>query len=282
VILDQILAHKREEVARRKAAVAQRALEERAGEQAPAVDFAEALRQAGVRLIAEVKRASPSKGLLRPHLDPAPWALQYAEHGAVAISVLTDERFFQGSLADLEAVKEMLAALGHGLPVLRKDFILDPYQVYEARAAGADAVLLIAAALEMEAMGDLLALTRELGMEALVEVHDRAELERALPLSPGMVGINNRDLHTFRVDLSTTLALRRHVPPEVAVVSESGIHGPEDVRRLARAGVDAMLVGEALVTAHDVGAAVRRLADAGLERAESERVAAGEEGAPIP
>lgn len=263
MILDQIMAHKREEVALRKTLVSQSLLAERAKLQPPALNLVEVLRQPGVGLIAEVKRASPSKGILRLDIDPAALALSYAQNGAVAISVLTDERFFQGGLSDLVAVKNALAREGHSLPALRKDFILDQYQVYEARACGADVVLLIAAALEPEVLADLLALTHELGMEALVEVHDGKELDQVLPLHPRVVGINNRDLRTFRVDLNTTLELRPRIPREMLVVSESGVRGPDDVRRLAEAGVNAMLVGERLVTAKDVGSVVQKLVRAG-------------------
>ena len=269
-ILDRIVAHKREETALRKAVLPQAIWEERAGSQTPALDLAAALRQPGVRLIAEVKRASPSRGLLRPDLNPGLLARTYARHGAAAISVLTDQRFFQGSLEDLMAVKQMNC----GLPVLRKGFILEPYQVYEARAWGADALLLITAALDGgtdHQLADLLGLAHALGMEALVEVHSGEELERVLCLGPRIVGINNRDLRTFRVDLETTLRLRSRVPPDVVVVSESGVREPADVRRLAEADVDAVLVGETLVTAHDVGATVQGLVDTGAERGRSDR-----------
>lgn len=267
--LDRIVAHKREEVALRKAALPMGRLEEQARLQPPALDLAAALRQPGVRLIAEVKRASPSRGPLKLELDPRSLAQTYARHGAAAISVLTDERFFQGSSADLVAVKDTLAEGGYALPVLRKDFIFEPYQVIEARAWGADALLLIAAALEEDTdreprlLAELLALTRELGMEALVEVHSGPELDQALSVGPRIVGINNRDLHTFRVDLNTTLRLRARIPPEVAVVCESGVRGPDDVRRAGAVGVDAVLVGETLITAGDVGATVRSLVGAG-------------------
>ncbi len=269
-VLGRIVAHKREETALRKAVLPQAIWVERARSQSRALDLAAALRQPGVRLIAEVKRASPSRGLLRPDLNPGLLAQTYARHGAAAISVLTDQSFFQGSLEDLMAVKRT----NRGLPVLRKDFILEPYQVYEGRAWGADALLLIAAALDGgtdRQLADLLDLTRELGMEALVEVHSEEELERVLPLGPGIVGINNRDLRTFRVDLETTLRLRARIPPNVVVVSESGVREPADVRRLAEAGVDAVLVGETLVTAHDVGATVQGLVDAGAGRGGCDR-----------
>jgi len=259
MILDSIVAHKRKELAGWKAAVPQARLEEAAIQQAPPLDFAAALRQPGVSLIAEIKRASPSRGVLRPELDPGQLAVTYVEGGAAAISVLTDERFFQGSLSDLAAVKNALRQAGREVPVLRKDFILDVYQIYQARVYGADAILLIVAILETEDLAELLALARELGMEALIEVHCEEELDRVLPLGPSIIGVNNRDLHDFSVDLATTLRLQPYIPRSAILVSESGIHCRADVERLARAGVDAILVGEALVTAEDVAGKIREL-----------------------
>jgi len=259
MILDSIVAHKRKELALWKATVPQGRIKEAAIQQTPPLDFAAALRRPGISLIAEVKRASPSKGLLRPELDPGQLAVTYVEGGASAISVLTDERFFQGSLSDLAAVKAALRQAGREVPVLRKDFIFDAYQVYQARAYGADAVLLIAAILRAEDLAELLALARELSMEALVEVHCEEELARVLPLGPSIIGVNNRDLHDFRVDLATTLRLLPYIPRSAILVSESGIHCHADVERLARAGVDAILVGEALVTAEDVVGKIREL-----------------------
>ena len=205
-------------------------------------------------MIAECKKASPSKGLLRPEYDPAQLARTYAENGAAALSVLTDEKFFQGSLNDLSVAREAA-----GLPALRKDFIVDGYQVYEARAAGADAVLLIVAALRLEQLQELHQLINELGMTALVEVHDEAEVEIALKIAPKLIGVNNRNLHDFTVDLQTTARLRKCIPADIALVAESGIHTADDVSRVRDMGVDAILVGEALVTASDVGAKVREL-----------------------
>jgi len=259
MLLDSIVAHKRKELAVWKAAVPQARLEETAIRQAPPLDFAAALRRPGISLIAEVKRASPSRGLLRLDLDTGQLAATYAKSGAAAISVLTDERFFRGSLWDLAAVKKALPGAGREVPVLCKDFILDAYQVYQARAYGADAVLLIAAILEVEELAELVALARELGMEALVEVHCEEELHRVLPLGPSIIGVNNRDLHDFSVDLATTLRLRSHIPRSIVLVSESGIHCRADVERLATASVDAILVGEALVTAEDVAGKIREL-----------------------
>jgi indole-3-glycerol phosphate synthase len=214
-----------------------------------------------IALIAEVKKASPSKGLLRHQFDPLELASTYAENGAAGISVLTDSRYFQGKLAYLTQIRDQLQqSLGDNRPVLlRKDFIFDPYQVYQARAAGADALLLIVAVLKDKELAALLALARKLGMTALVEVHDRTELERALSLRPRLIGVNNRDLRDFSVDLNTCIELRQYVPADVCFVAESGIHTAADVIRLAQEGVDAVLVGEALVKAKDVGAKVREL-----------------------
>jgi len=253
-ILDKIIAHKREEVALQKQSKPLDAWRAEVESAPPPRDFLAALRVPGVSLIAEVKKASPSKGLLCPDFEPARLARAYAANGAAAISVLTDTRFFQGSLDDLRAVRQAV-----DVPVLRKDFVVDPYQVYEARAADADAVLLIVAALDDATLHDLYALIRRLGMAALIEVHNTAELERALSLRPRLIGVNNRDLRTFHVTLDTTAALRPRVPDDVVLVAESGIHTPEDVARLASIGVDAMLVGEALVTAADVGEKIRTL-----------------------
>jgi indole-3-glycerol phosphate synthase len=217
-------------------------------------EFAAALRRPGVSLIAEIKRASPSKGPLCPDLDPVALAGEYERGGASAISVLTDEHFFQGSLEDLRAVRQSV-----GLPVLRKDFTIDPYQVYQARAAGADAILLIVAALDDEALHLLHRLAAELGLAALVEVHSAAELVRALKVGPAIVGVNNRDLQTFEVSLDTTARLRPLVPAGVALVSESGVHSRSDVARLETLGVDAILVGEALVRAPDARDKIQEL-----------------------
>ena len=267
-ILEEIFAHKRTEVARQRASRALAAVRQAARQVQPPLDFAAALRNSARRpaLIAEVKCASPSRGLLAHAFDPLGLAATYSQNGAAAISVLTDEHYFMGHLDHLRS----LARQTRRVPLLRKDFLYDPYQVYEARAAGADAILLIVAALDLPALRDLQALALSLGMAALVEVHDGHELETALASGTTMVGINNRDLHSFTVDLATTDELCRLVPKTVAVVAESGIHTAEDVARLAdlvrddgSPGVDAMLVGEGLVTAADTAAKVRSLADAG-------------------
>lgn len=259
MILDTIIEHKREELETLKAQRSHGEIQAAAAVAPAPVDFAAALSAPGVQLIAEIKRASPSKGVFAEDLDPGAMAYLYVDNGASAISVLTDERFFRGSLADLQQVKTAYPETS----VLRKDFIIDPYQVYEARAAGADAVLLIVAVLGDELLAELLALTHELSMNALVEVHNEVELDRALKAEPRAIGINNRDLRDFTVDLGTTEHLRRLVPDDTIVVAESGIFTAADVRRLGDAGADAILVGEALVTAEDTAAKVQELAQTG-------------------
>jgi indole-3-glycerol phosphate synthase len=260
-ILDEIFAHKRQEVAENRQRRSLAVVEQAAHAAIPGRDFIGALAEAAAvnhspALIAEIKRASPSRGLLAPGLDPLDLARRYQENGAAAISVLTDRRYFHGSLEDLQAVVQS----GCALPVLRKDFICDPYQLYEARAAGADAVLLIVGGLSPVELAELHALACTLGMAPLVEVHSREELEVALSIDPVLVGINNRDLRDFTVNLETSLALIQHIPTGICVVAESGIHTPGDVRRLAEAGMDAILVGEALVTSGDIAEKVRSLA----------------------
>ena len=259
-ILDEIFAHKRVEVEQRRAVLPLAEVRALAGEAPPALDFAGALRRKeGERpaLIAEVKCASPSRGQIAKDFDPLALACAYQANGASAISVLTDERYFKGSLEYLRQI----AGLMPRLPLLRKDFLLDPYQVYEARAAGADAVLLIAAYLAPDRLAELHSLAGDLGMAALVEVHSQAELDLALAACrPGLVGINNRDLRDFSVNLETTLRLSRYVPEGTCLVAESGIHTREDVEFLAAAGVDAVLVGEALVAAEDTAGQVRSMA----------------------
>ncbi len=255
MILERILAHKYLEVAQRRLTLPIEQLREQALAQTPARGFVGALKRAErPALIAECKKASPSKGLLRAEYDPAQLACLYAENGAAALSVLTDEKFFQGALGDLTAAREAV-----GLPALRKDFIVDRYQVCEARAAGADAVLLIVAALRPDQLQHLHQQINELGMTALVEVHDEAEADVALTVEPELIGVNNRNLHDFTVDLQTTARLRKCIPPNVALVAESGIHTAEDVARVKDMGADAILVGEALVTASNVSAKVREL-----------------------
>ncbi len=263
-ILDRILAAKREEVAARRARVPLAELEARRRDLPAPRDFAGALaRPAGsdargrsgpVRFIAEIKRASPSRGRLRDPFDPMALARAYESGGARALSVLTDGPFFQGSLEDLRG-----ARAATGLPVLRKDFLLDPYQVAEARAAGADAVLLIVRALPGDLLRRLLEVAEAWGIPALVEVHSREELDRALTAGARLLGINNRDLETFQTDLGVSLALLAEVPADRIAVSESGIAAREDAERLRQAGADALLVGEGLLRHADVTEALRRL-----------------------
>ncbi len=268
-ILACILEQKKVEVA----ALDRRALREAAEAGPPRRDFMAAIvdHRDGSRpaLIAELKRASPSKGMLAPHLDLCDVAEIYADNGAAVISVLTDEKFFLGSL---DTLRDLRFKKNLGLPLLRKDFIIDEAQLYEARACGADAVLLIAAALTDEALfADLHALALALGLTALVEVHNRRETERALRLKDvRLIGINNRDLDTFKVNLATSETLRLAIPGEISVVAESGIFTARDVARLSAARVDAILVGEALVTAADIPAKVRELAGVGMKEVEVE------------
>jgi indole-3-glycerol phosphate synthase len=254
-ILDRIVDTKRDEVARAKAAVPEAALRRSLANAPPVRDFLAAL-SAGppIRLIAEVKKASPSKGVIRADFDPVAIARVYQEHGASCISVLTDEQYFQGSL---EYLRQVRAAVD--LPVLRKDFVIDPYQVLEARAAGADAVLLIAECLDDELLERLHVAIVELGMTPLVELYEPANLARVLRVGVRLVGINNRDLRTFRTDLEHTMRLRQQIPPDRVVVGESGIRNRQDVERLEAAGVQAMLVGETLMASSDVGGAVDEL-----------------------
>jgi indole-3-glycerol phosphate synthase len=258
-ILDTIFATKHQEVAERQRTVSLAAMRRRAEAAAPPRDFVAALRRPGqqspLRLIAEIKQASPSRGRLTQDFDPLRLATCYHVGGAAAISVLTDTPYFQGSLAILEQV----AALSPRPPLLRKDFIFDPYQVYEGRAAGADAILLIAASLETGQIMELRSLAQELGMAALIEVHNETELAAALSCQPALLGINNRDLHSFKVSLEPCLRLRPQVPAGIVTVAESGIHSRQDAVQLEDAGFDAMLVGERLVTAPDTIAAMREL-----------------------
>jgi indole-3-glycerol phosphate synthase len=269
-ILDIIFDHKRSEVTASKQRLPDADLESQIKTLPLPPDFAAALRRDSdepPRLVAEVKYRSPSKGILCPDFDPLGLARTYAENGAAAVSVLTDEIYFGGSLNYLRGI----ADLELGVPVLRKDFIFDCYQLLEARAAGASAVLLIVAMLEQAQLQDLLAAAHELGLEALVETHTREEADRALEAGARVIGVNNRDLHTFSVSLETSLQLRPLIPAYVVMVAESGIHTTEDVARLAAAGVDAMLVGEGLVTASDVGAKVREFVGVPLSPGERGR-----------
>ena len=260
-ILDKIVAKKREELAASMAAVPLAALHETIAQRPLALDFAGALRGERISLIAEVKKASPSKGLLREDFRPTELAAVYSGSGASAISVITDSHFL-GEPAHLTAVKESGAS--GSAPVLRKDFLFDPYQVYEARAIGADTYLLIVDILSASQLSELIHVGSELGMTPLVETHDAGEIAVAVEAGAQVIGINNRDLHTFVTDLATTEALAPLIPRDRIVVSESGISTPEDLARLEPFGVNAVLVGEALVTADDTAAKVRSLTGAAV------------------
>lgn len=256
-MLDVILAHKRAEVERARRERPLRTLERAARSAAPPRSLIGALTAPEGprhRIIAEIKRASPSRGAIRADLDPVEFARRYERGGASAVSVLTDERFFGGSLADLGSVRAAT-----GLAVLRKDFLVDPYQVVEARCHGADAVLLIARVLSRKDLERLLLEVRGVGMEALVEIHDERDLEKALAAGCRLVGINNRDLQTFRVDLAVTERLVRLIPSQVVVVSCSGIRRRDEILRLEVAGVRAFLIGESLVGADDPETRLREL-----------------------
>ena len=257
-ILQRILGVKAQEVAAAKARVSLAALAEQGRALPPPRDFAGALRAklaAGrPAVIAEIKKASPSRGVLRENFDPAAIAVSYERHGAACLSVLTDAQFFQGGIEDMRAARAACT-----LPVLRKDFMIDPYQLYESRAAGADCILLIVAALDQTRMQELEAGARELGMAVLVEAHDGDELDRALKLKTPLIGINNRNLHTFETRLETTLNLLGHVPADRIVVTESGILKPGDVARMREANVNCFLVGEAFMRATDPGQELARL-----------------------
>ena len=256
MILDKIVADSLKQLEDSKKRLPLAELKAQASGQSPPLDFAAVLRRDGVQLIAEIKKASPSAGVLRPSFNPADIARTYADNGAAAISVLTEPNYFQGGLDHL---KEARNAVGDSLPLLRKDFIFDPYQVYEARACGASCLLLIVAILNAERLQELLDLGHKLGMCCLVEVHNEAELETALSSESDIIGINNRDLNTFTVDLETTRHLRPLIPRDRVVVSESGIKSRDDMARLKEWSVDAALVGEHLVTAPDIAARMREL-----------------------
>jgi indole-3-glycerol phosphate synthase len=257
-ILKKIVAHKKEEIAAAKARRPESELRARLADADKTRGFVEALLAAEgadrVPVIAEVKKGSPSKGVIRPDFDPVAIAEIYEANGAACLSVLTDERFFLGSLAYLTDIRKVVK-----LPLLRKDFICDPYQLYEARAAGADAVLLIAAMLDLAQLRDFTALARELSLDVLLEVHDESELATALQVNCALIGINNRDLRTFVTDLAVTERLAKGVPGNRLIVAESGIHRRADVVRLQRAGARAFLVGESLMREADIGAKLREL-----------------------
>ena len=257
MILDEIVAHNKLELEKRKGSFPLEEVRRLALKQAPPLDFASALRGERIKVIAEVKKASPSRGIIRSDFDPVEIARTYAANGASAISVLTESKYFQGSLNHLKDIRE---ALGDKRPpLLRKDFILDLYQIYESRAYGADALLLIVASLTLEKLRELLGLSRELGMGCLVEVHNEAELKIALKSGARVIGINNRDLSTFDVDLTTTQRLKPLIPRDKIVVSESGIKDRRDIEKLANWGVDAVLIGESLMSAADIAAKMKEL-----------------------
>jgi indole-3-glycerol phosphate synthase len=257
MILDQIVADNSLELEARKRSFPLEELRRVALEQPPPLDFASALRGERAQLIAEVKKASPSRGIIRSDFNPAELAQTYASNGASAISVLTEARYFQGSLNHLKSIREALG--DKRLPLLRKDFIHDRYQVYESRAYGADSLLLIVAILNPEKLQELLRLSHELGMDCLVEVHDEAELKIALNSGARVIGINNRDLSTFDVDLTTTKRLRPLIPQDRIVVSESGIKNRDDMEKLREWHVDAVLIGESLISASNIAAKMKEL-----------------------
>jgi indole-3-glycerol phosphate synthase len=250
-ILDKILAYKVEEIEISKKHATEDVLRDLSSRVSKPRKFLEALRRDTVALIAEVKKASPSKGVFLEDFDHIGLAQIYAENGAAAISVLTDQKFFQGHLYFLEEVNQNVS-----VPTLRKDFIIDSYQVYQARIARADAVLLIVAALEDSQMADLHAMITELRMAALVEVHNEAELERAMRIGAWLIGINNRDLKTFKVDLGTTERIAKLVPEDITLVAESGLKTVDDIAKMGQMGAHAVLIGEGLVTANNIAETV--------------------------
>ncbi len=257
-ILQRILAVKAQEIRAAQARTPLAQIQTAAKDAAPVRNFVGALREkiagGSPAVIAEVKKASPSKGVLREQFDPAAIAVTYERHGAACLSVLTDQQFFQGKLDDLQAARGACK-----LPVLRKDFMMDPYQIYEARAAGADCILLIVAALKLEQMRELEATAHDLGMAVLVEVHDATELDVALKLNTPLIGVNNRNLRTFEITLETTLGLLQKIPEQRLVITESGILKAEDVTRMRAHDVHGFLVGEAFMRATDPGAELERL-----------------------
>ena len=254
-ILEEIYKHKSSEVAENKNRISVEILKEQIKKRHSTRSFGAALKSdTNIRIIAEIKKASPSLGIIREDFNPVEIARIYETGGAAAISVLTDEKFFQGSLSYLTDVKKSV-----NLPILRKDFIIDTYQIYEARSAGADAILLIAALLSKDEIQRYLELARELDMACLVEVHSEAELRKVLQTSANIIGINNRDLATFKTDLGTTLRLRPMIPAEKIVVSESGIKSRADVIKVIEKGIDAILVGETLMKSDDMSAKLQEL-----------------------
>ncbi len=254
MILNDIIRYKKEELSETKRMFPLADIKARASDAGPVRCFGKALTAAGIGLIAEVKKASPSKGVIRRDFDPVSIARTYEESGASCISVLTERKFFQGMLESLGNIRKAV-----GLPLLRKDFVIDEYQIFEARAAGADAILLIAACLEKQQVADFLGLAGQSGLDVLVESHTYKELDKSLMAGASIVGINNRDLATFTVSLQTTIDLLQDIPDDLTVVSESGIKTREDVLMLQKAGVDAILVGESLMREKDIGRKVKEL-----------------------
>jgi indole-3-glycerol phosphate synthase len=257
MILDKVVADVSFELLKKKGRVPLDEMKKKALAQPAALDFSAALRGDSIRLIAEVKKASPSRGTIRQDFNPLDIARIFNNNGAAAISVLTEPKYFLGSIDYLRDIKKALA--GKPLPLLRKDFIIDPYQIYEARAYGADCVLLIAAILTPQKLAELLQLSRLIGMMNLVEVHHEAELDTALESGASIIGINNRDLNTFNVDLKTTSRLRPLIPPGRIVVSESGIRSRRDMEQLEEWGINAALIGEAFMSAPDIAAKMKEL-----------------------
>ncbi|GAB6099307.1 indole-3-glycerol phosphate synthase TrpC [Halanaerocella petrolearia] len=254
MILDKIVKHKREEVKQQKEDKSVSELKSQINRLDDTRDFKSALKDSGMSLIAEVKKASPSKGVIKEEFEPVKTASQYEVAGAKAISVLTDQEFFQGQLNYLQQIKDKVS-----LPILRKDFIIDPYQIYQARAYGADAILLIAAILTEQELADYLQLATDLGLDVLLEVHNRQELQQALEVDSDIIGINNRNLKVFEVDLATTLGLQRLVPDNKVIISESGIKDGSDISLLEKHNIDGVLVGEALVKSNDIKSKVKEL-----------------------
>jgi indole-3-glycerol phosphate synthase len=253
-ILDEIVAHKKVELARAKEAIPLSRLVDSIRDLHPGRDFKKSITSSPMTIIAEVKKASPSRGILCPDFDPVRIAEAYYSNGAAAISVITEAEFFQGSLDYLKAIGPRVK-----VPLVRKDFIIDHYQVFESRSAGADAILLITAILEEKELARLLKLAREIGLQCLVETHDEDEVKKALGCGAEIIGINNRNLKTFVTDIEVTTRLRQIIPSGIPVVSESGISGKAEVVLLKQSGVNAILVGEALVTAPDPGAKLREM-----------------------
>jgi len=260
MILDEIVQSKKESLGQRKREIPLRELKRRCADmKRKPIDLASALRGDDIKLIAEVKKASPSKGIINADIDPVKLAITYAANGASAISILTEENYFKGSIDYLMAIREAFDAKNIRVPLLRKDFIFDPYQIYESRAYGADALLLIVAILDDDLLTKMINLSYTLGMKCLVEVHDKSELRRAVASGCRIIGINNRDLKTFKVYLHTTERLRPFVPDDCIVVSESGIRRRADVEKLRQWKVNAMLVGEVLSAADDAAVKMKEL-----------------------